>query len=411
MSHLFLSVVHMFDDVFDRVTEEVRALSPAGLSRGGLVDGLSALGRLRGTLDAVEARFAGAISQLGDRGADAAVVLRSATHCSDREAKKRSRRAETLAAMPNVSEGLEAGLIPVEAVDSLVRAAESAGAEAVDADTKLLDLVGSRPADMAAREIRNWTRGRQSSADLEKVLQGQIQERQGCWFTGDGGMVVVHAEFDPVAGAGALARLDAETDALWRSDGGRDGCPDDIRTPAQRRCDAVARLLGAASSHPPDNTESSPKSGRVVTTVVVVADVGVVDGTNPEGRCEILDSGPIPAMVLDHLPADTTWQGALFNGPGRPLWVGRSRRLANGSQRLMASVRDGGCVNCNAPTNRCHTHHVREWQEGGNTDLDMLVLLCPRCHTLLHEGHIRLHRQSDGTWVCRPTGRRPAKPG
>ncbi len=393
----------MFVEVVDRVAGEVVKLSPEGASRRALVDTVAALSRLRGALDMADSRFAAAIDGLDDHGLDAAGVVRSVTHCSSREAKRRSRRATAVAAMPNVAEGLASGAIPAETVDDLARAATLISADAVDTDQKLLGLCGSRPADLAAREIRDWIRRHQRTDDAERQLERQRKARRASWFTNPDGMLVCNLEFDPVTGAGALARLDAETDSLWRSDGGRDGRPDEIRTAAQRRADAVARLLGAASPHQPDNTDDAPHTGRVSTTVVVVADIGVIDGTDPNARCEILDTGPIPASVLTQLPADTTWHGALFDGPGRPLWLGRGRRLANNDQRLVAAVRDRGCINCNAPVQRCHTHHIHEWQDGGATDIDTMALLCPRCHTLLHDGHIRLHRQSDGTWIAKPT--------
>ncbi len=393
---------HMFVGVLDRVSREVGGLSPAGAPRLSLVDTVAALGRLRGVLDAVESRFLAAVDSLDDSGLDAAGVVRSVTSCSGREALRRSRRAAALAEMGNVAAGLASGAIPVETIDSLVRAADLISPEEVDGDPKLLQVCATRPADIASRQIRDWIREHQCPVDSDAQLKRQRDSRRASWFINSAGMIVCNIEFDPVTGAAVRARFEAETDVLWRSDGGRDGRPDQIRTPAQRRCDAVARLLGVASPHADDASSVAPQEGRVATTVVIVADLGVIDGTSPSGRCEIIDTGPIPASVLAHLPADTTWQGALFDGPGRPLWLGRGRRLANQSQRLISAVRDRGCVNCNAPTNRCHTHHIREWQHGGTTDIDMLVLLCPRCHTLLHEGHIRLYRQPDHTWAAAP---------
>ena len=73
------------------LVEELRGLSPLGCSRGELVDGIEALARVRSACDAAEAVLAAGIGQLDDRWADAATVLRSATKCSEREAKRRSR--------------------------------------------------------------------------------------------------------------------------------------------------------------------------------------------------------------------------------------------------------------------------------------------------------------------------------
>jgi len=307
--------------------------------------------------------------------------------------------------MPGLATEFAASAIPSETVDALVRAAELTSPEAVNSDAKLLASCGSKPADISARDIRDWIHRHQRAVDADEQLARQRKARRGMWFTNSGGMLVCNVEFDPVTGAGARARLEAETDALWRGDGGRDGRPDDVRTPAQRRCDAVALLFGVPSPNDSNNGGETEVAGRVATTVVIVADIGVVDGTSPDGRCEIIDTGPVPASVLATLGPDTTWRGALFDGPGRPLWLGRRRRFASTDQRLMATIRDRGCVNCAAPTGRCHTHHAQHWGSGGGTDIDLLAMLCPKCHTLLHEGHIRLYRQDDGRWVCRPTAK------
>jgi len=392
----------MFATVIDRVVEEVRGVSPAGAARVALVDGVAALSRLRGALDAAEARFAAAIDSLDDSGLDAAGVLRSVTHCSGRQAAKKSTRGEYLAKMPRVAESLSSGRIPAETVDSLIRAADAISPEAVDSDPKLLATCEARPADLASREIRDWIRSHQSLEDAEAQLESQRKARRASWFTNSAGMMVCNIEFDPVTGAAVVAGFDAETEGLWRSDGGRDGKPNDIRTPTQRRCDAIARLLGVASPHQADSNLPDPAGGGGSTNVVVVADLSVITGADPNGRCEILDTGPVPSSVLAQLPSNTTWLGALFDGPGRPLWLGRARRLANDGQRLMAAVRDRGCVNCGAPRHRCQVHHRVEWSRGGSTDIDDLALLCQRCHTLLHEGHIRLHRQPDGSWATVP---------
>jgi len=406
----------MFAEVVDRISGQVNGLSTEGVPRGGLVDGLAALGRLRGVLDAAEARFILAVGALDDKGADAATVLRAATRCSGREADRSVRRAVSLVRMPNVSAGLGSGAIPTETADALGRAAEVVSVEMVDSDTKLLDLVASRPADLAAREIRDWVRRHQQSDTVEKRLHQQRKARHASWFQGDDGMLVLHAVFDPVTGAGVSARLDARTDELWRSDGGRGGKPDDVRSSAQRRCDAVAWILGTPGPHQDDSDATGAsnrrsaarpvRGGLVGTNVVVVADIGVISGADPDGRCELIDTGPVPASILATLGSDATWFGALFDGPGRPLWLGRGRRLASPEQKLILSIRDRGCINCGASTRRCHVHHTMDWQSGGTTDIERLALLCPRCHTLFHEGHIRLHRQPDGIWVASATPNR-----
>jgi hypothetical protein len=37
-----------------------------------------------------------------------------------------------------------------------------------------------------------------------------------------------------------------------------------------------------------------------------------------------------------------------------------------------------------------HAHHIRHWEDGGHTDLDNLILLCPYHHRLHHRGAIAI---------------------
>ena len=194
-------------------------------------------------------------------------------------------------------------------------------------------------------------------------------------------MVGLYAEFDEITGARIRKRLDREVDLLWRHDGGREGSPNDVRTPAQRRADAVARMFGIRRIDDPEI-----ENGGGPDQLMIVADIGVIDGTDPDGTVEIIDVGRVPRSVLETLSPDTIVRGALFDGPGTPLWLGRKRRLASLDQRLMLAIRDGGCRYCDAPTWRCEAHHIHDFNgpERGRTDIDAMELVCPADHTGVH---------------------------
>ncbi|WP_419840641.1 HNH endonuclease signature motif containing protein [Candidatus Poriferisodalis sp.] len=134
--------------------------------------------------------------------------------------------------------------------------------------------------------------------------------------------------------------------------------------------------------------------------LVIVADIGVIDGTAPDGRCDVLGAGPVPKSILDDLSPDTRITGALFGGSGQPLWLGRSRRLASVAQQLAVAIRDRGCVLCGAPMHRCKYHHIDEWDaDHGTTDIPNLAALCNVCHNSLHKGGQRLCRDpASGHW-------------
>ena len=73
----------------------------------------------------------------------------------------------------------------------------------------------------------------------------------------------------------------------------------------------------------------------------------------------------------------------VLTGRGQPLWLGRTRRLANHAQTCALIARDGGCSfpGCTTPPDWCDRHHVIDWLSGGTTDINNLTLLCRFHHT------------------------------
>jgi HNH endonuclease len=51
-------------------------------------------------------------------------------------------------------------------------------------------------------------------------------------------------------------------------------------------------------------------------------------------------------------------------------------------------VRDEHCAfpGCDRPQSWCDAHHVVHWADGGETNLDNLLLLCRPHHRMLHNG-------------------------
>ena len=68
---------------------------------------------------------------------------------------------------------------------------------------------------------------------------------------------------------------------------------------------------------------------------------------------------------------------------GRPLHLGRTRRLATTAQTFALVARDGGCSfpGCDVRPEWCDRHHIQDWLSGGPTDIDNLTLLCRYHHT------------------------------
>ncbi len=95
-----------------------------------------------------------------------------------------------------------------------------------------------------------------------------------------------------------------------------------------------------------------------------------------------------------HLVAKLTCAGSvqpLWEAAGVPVSVGRALRIVPGRTRRLVLDRDRGCrfPGCVA---RAHleVHHVVHWADGGGTDLDNLVAVCPFHHDAHHRGEFRI---------------------
>ena len=366
---------------------------PVAADRSGLCDQLGGLARLRAGVDACEARLLAAVDELDDDGAPAAAVARSVGRCSQREADRRARRAETLQSLPSAADALAQGTLSVEHVDTLGRVVEETSVEAVLA-SDLVDRARRCPADLHAREARQWSRRHQRQGDIEARHRRRRAARRLSIFENDQGMTVLHGEFDPVTGRQISQAIGAEADRLFRLDGGR-GRADQVRTSPQRRADALTELLvgdrraGLARPRPP--------VGNQMLVLIHATNGEITDG-------HLVDGTPLPAHTIEHLACGSDLVALVLSSQGDPLWLGRRTRLATDGQWRALIARDSGCGICGADPSMCEAHHIVAWQPPGRgpTDIDNLLLLCRHHHHLVHDDHWKLVRTADGTWTLQP---------
>ena len=178
------------------------------------------------------------------------------------------------------------------------------------------------PADVFAKRTNKWLGDRRSreATDERHARQRAARELTTWNEGGDDGSLVLHGQMDNATGREFRAALEAKVEELWRADGGRDGSPNDVRSPSQRRLDALVELVlkGDAASRPVTH----------MLHLVITAETGHV---------EFLDGTPVPIEYLQHLDADTaqirsspTWPTARDAHSG---WVadGGSPRRISGS--------------------------------------------------------------------------------
>ena len=314
----------------------------------------------------------------------AAGVISEQTGKSKRDASRLAKVAQGLAAMPNTKKKLAEGGFTIDHAAALVNTAETAGAETVDNDEALLGLAESKPADVFAGDAKR-AKLKASRDRGEAELKRQRNARRASLGTDrDSGMGILHAELDPVSHGLLAQALETHADRLWRTDSKAGNTKS--RTAPQRMADALLETITGldALTHQPLPATSSGGKGSGRPQLIITADIGLFDGANPDGACEIPGTGPVPPAILGRLSPDTRVAGMIFAGDGRALWLGTATRTPNAAQRLAIAVRDKGCVRCGAPVHLADIHHIVEWEHGGPTDIDNLQALCGPCHRQHH---------------------------
>ena len=176
----------------------------------------------------------------------------------------------------------------------------------------------------------------------------------------------------------------------------------DLRAPAERRMDALDQICTTVLEH------GLPSDNGIRPHINVTVDAETLQAmANDEARRSLdLDLepavlqgfGPIGPGLLAHLLCGAELTPFLIKTIERNtevLDVGRTERLATPRQAKAISLRQGGI--CEAPGCRhpiAHNHHLVWWSNGGSTDLDNLIGLCRKCHTLIHTGRLDLARGS-----------------
>lgn len=180
---------------------------------------------------------------------------------------------------------------------------------------------------------------------------------------------------DPESPSGDCESAAVDRDALAKA------AARDTRTTAQRNHDALKvglrYLLGSGvlGSH-----RGLPVTAIITMTLSQLEDASGVVTTASGGIVPIADALRLAERAHPIL--------VVFDHNGRPLNLGRTKRLASPDQRLALIAASKGCTRpgCEAPASMTAVHHIREWDKGGRTDIAGLDLACDSCHALIHDG-------------------------
>lgn len=302
--------------------------------------------------------------------------------------------------LPKLAEAVEEGnvgddhiaavLHALDVLPSAVSAVDRAKAErilvrhATKQDAKFVAAAGERISDCLNPD------GDFSDEDRAK-RRGVVLGKQGV-----DGMSRLSGWLDPEARAYVEAVTAAMRPGRHVPENG-DPAPDqrDNRTPAQRCHDGLKLALRHAIS----SGELGVHRGVPVTVIVTTKLADLEQAARAAQDPSIPMPTPartggnsrLPMRDLIRMAANSIHYLAVFEDHSdRPLYLGRSKRIATLDQRMICYARDGGCTrpDCLEPGYHCEVHHAMDWAKGGQTNADSLYFSCAPDHSEATDGTV-----------------------
>jgi hypothetical protein len=311
------------------------------------------------------------------------------------------RVAHELARRPVVAEAFREGGLSYSAVRAITRLDRPDPA----VDQALVNLAQSGQASIVdlERVVRSYglyaQQERPPADEVDRVRDVKI--RRGDDGTGQLVITLGQVEVEEFA-----ATFQAFLDRRFRPRGGDESsgedpnggeAPMDEPTRAAKKADAFMDLVRTALAH----ADGGQAAGDDRYLVHVVA--------RPDGPdLSFLDGRPLEPADAAMIMCDPSTVNHTVTDDGEPLNLGRKTKAWNTAQRRAITVRDGG--HCRFPGCdfiHCEIHHLRPWENGGETNVGNGCLECPRHHHLIHRGfrvegdpngELRF-RRSDGTYL------------
>lgn len=401
--------------VLPHLRDALRSLIGASGERGStwrlgeheVTDGLALVGQMRQLMDLAEVALVGEGLERGLPAQDSWSAHDWVTRAEGarapappvRQVSQAVRVAKGEPHLPEVSEALTAGDLPLGKADQLVRF-EAEVAPVADpqelSEAMAVLLEGARDGVMArgpegrgphervpgltekelAVAITRTGRLLKPAIDLEREDRRAKASRVLHRREGPAGMTTYRLVLDPEGAAVIDSAVAALSGPVKGPDGERD-----VRSPAQRRADALVEVVRRGVSSP----GTAPKSDKA--QVHVTIPLRTLAGHDAHGGATTMTGQVLAPSVARRMACDAGIIPVVLGGQGELLEMGRSVRLFTPGQRRAVWLRDGGCTypGCTMPPQWCDAHHVDWWSRGGGTDIDNAALLCERHHTTVHE--------------------------
>lgn len=331
------------------------------------------LAELTGQRNAIDGRIVDIVAEIehnqlwGNTGArSVAALVAWKTGVSPGNAHTISTVAHRLAHFPRCAQGLREGRLSLDQVGVIAaRAADGS-------DEHYAQLASVATVNQLRTAVKLEPRPEpEYRPERVRSITKTSDEQGSCW----------RITLDHLDAAKFDAALQSHLDALmaqWKHDHDDPDRATDPTPPLPTTADAFLRLVEAGW-----DAEATRRPHGQHTTVVAHLDI--------KDRAAALHLGPLLSEdERQYLLCDATFE-TWFERNGEPIGAGRTTRGISRRLRRALEHRDRCCVvpGC-AATRGLHAHHIRHWEDGGETELANLVLVCPYHHRQHHRGLITI---------------------
>ncbi len=331
-----------------------------------------------------------------------------ASNTTARDANTNSDRDATLTLVPAFEDALRDGDTTGAHVDGLARGLrrlEPADRTRFVADegARLARLAKRQTPDQFAKTVREAVSLAQADGGIGEFERQRRATYLRTWVDQISGMTHLRGELDPESALKLTGRLRNLVEQLFH-DKLPDTCPEDPTLKQDHlRALALVALVDQTTS-----TSGQDGPGRV--DVIVVADEhslrhglhqhSLIDTGNPDSI--------LPVETLRRMACYANIIPMVMNSDGVVTDMGRTTRLATRAQRrrLRAMYSSCGVPGCRVAFEQCVIHHIRYWENGGDSDLENMIPLCSKHHHSAHEGgwHLALNPRNRALTITYPDG-------
>ncbi|MDA3627918.1 DUF222 domain-containing protein [Saccharopolyspora sp. WRP15-2] len=305
-------------------------------------------------------------------------VANGVTTCSDEHSEP------SPAELPITAKSLTEGTMGIEHATIITRCIRALPESAQHRAHEVEALLVQNARRMCPRDLAKLAERIKYVFDHEGVLQderAQHEARELHYATARDGMLVIKARLDRETGAKFVEALRPLAAPRPETNGEKDP-----RTVGQRNADGFAAMVDLAL-----DSDQMPRTGGQRPHLTVTIDFDDLKNrltSEMPGLLTTTEQSITPENIR-RIACDAEVLPMVLGSDSLPLDVGTAQRTAPTHIRAALLQRDGVCAfpSCDRPPGTPQAHHIEHWVDGGPTEINNMVMLCPHHHRRIHDQH------------------------